>query len=269
MKPGMGNWDSELARAALGEPDESRFDPPLVTQSKQLRAAAFLNPKSQIPNPARHRRASGFTLLEVLAALVLLTILLAGVYSGVRTASRMVVQGTASTERLDQIRSAQQLLRRELAQAMAVPIARTDQGDAVFFKGEAKTLSFVAPLPGYLGPLGPQLQTLSLVDKGKDGMQLQLQLALMPPDGKPPKPLGDPQVLVDHVREGRFSYRGTDARGKVGDWQSQWSDGRLMPSLVRIELAPTGSTSWPVLDAPLRLDPSSGLLQGGLLRGRP
>ena len=36
------------------------------------------------------KRAAGFTLLEVLAALVLLALLLVGVYSGIRTATHSV-----------------------------------------------------------------------------------------------------------------------------------------------------------------------------------
>jgi general secretion pathway protein J len=211
-------------------------------------------------------RAHGFSLMEVLAALVLLTILLLGVYSGVRTATQTVRAGTAAAQRLDQIRSAQQLLRRELAQAMAAPIARDDHGDSIFFKGSAQQMSYVAPLPGYLGKLGAQLQTLSLVDDGSNGKRLQLQLALLPPDGKPPQPLGEPQVLLDHVAAGGFFYRGVDAQGHVGNWKDSWPDGRLLPSLVRVQLQARGTTPWPQLDAPLRIDPASGLMQAGMLR---
>lgn len=215
------------------------------------------------------RMTAGFSLLEVLLALVLLTLLLLGVYSGVRTATHSVRAGTAMVERLDQVRSAQRLLRLELAQTMVAPIGRDANGDSLYFKGTSRTMSFVAPLPGYLDNLGPQLQTLSLVDDGKGGLRLELQLALLPPDGKPSKPLGKPQVLLDHVHSGGFQYRGVDAKGQAGDWQDNWSDGRLMPSLVRISLTPSGTTPWPQLDAPLRIDPTSGLmLQGPLQRLR-
>jgi type II secretory pathway component PulJ len=103
----------------------------------------------------------------VLGALALLALLLLGVYSGIRTATQSVQAGGAAIERLDRIRSAQEFLRRELAQAMAQPIGRDDRGDALYFKGTPHELSFVAPLPGYLGKLGPQVQTLALVDNGR------------------------------------------------------------------------------------------------------
>ncbi|HEY8681706.1 MAG TPA: prepilin-type N-terminal cleavage/methylation domain-containing protein, partial [Rhodanobacter sp.] len=148
------------------------------------------------------KRSAGFTLLEVLASLVLLALLLIGVYSGLRTATHSVRSGTAAVARIDQIRSAQQFLQRELAQSMAQPISHNDRGENIYFVGSAREMRYVAPLPGYLGKLGPQLQSLRLVDDGHGDSQLVLSLALLPPDGQPPRPLGDPQVLLDHIKDG-------------------------------------------------------------------
>jgi len=214
------------------------------------------------------RPPRGFTLLEVLGALALFALLLLGVYSGVRTATHTVRSGEASIARMDEVRSAQQFLRRELAQARAVAMERTDKGDPVFFKGDQHELRFVAPLPGYLGKLGPQLQSLKLVSNGDGTSRLEASFALMPPDGSKPKALGEPQVLVDRVRSGSFSYRAPDAQDKPGDWRDQWDDTRAMPRIVRVALELDGTTAWPELDAPLRVDVSAvqgqavDLLQG-------
>lgn len=214
------------------------------------------------------KRAAGFTLLEVLAALVLLALLLVGVYSGIRTATHSVRSGTAAIERLDQIRSAQQFLRRELAQSLAQPIGHTDQGEPIYFVGTAHEMRYVAPLPGYLGKLGPQLQRLQLVDDGHEGLRLELSLVLLPPDGKPPQPLGEPQVLLDHIRDGSFNYRGIDGRGAAVPWAPAWADGRLLPQLVSIRLRSQDGADWPQLDVPLRVNPvQTGLLQRMGLRG--
>lgn len=209
----------------------------------------------------------GFTLLEVLGALALFTLLLLGIYSGVRTATHAVRSGEASIERLDEVRSAQQFLRRELAQARAVAIAHTDKGDPLFFTGDAHELRFVAPLPGYLGRLGPQLQQLKLVPNGKGGSRLEASFALMPPDGSAPRPLGEPEVLVDNIRSGSFSYRAPDTQQAPGDWHDHWDGSRSMPRIVRIALELDGTTTWPRLDAPLRVDASAMQGQTDLLQG--
>ena len=214
------------------------------------------------------KRQAGFTLLEVLASLVLLALLLVGVYSGIRTATHSVRSGTAVIERLDQVRSAQQFLRRELAQSLAQPIDRTDHGEPVYFVGSAREMRYVAPLPGYLGKLGPQLQQLRLVDDDHGGQRLELSLALLPPDGQPPQALGDPQVLVDHVSSGSFSYRGVDSKGAAVAWSPTWADGRVLPQLVRVELQVNGTVEWPQLEVPLRVNASpAGLVRMGLRGG--
>lgn len=217
------------------------------------------------------KRAAGFTLLEILAALVLLALLLLGVYSGIASASRSVRSGTAAIERMDQLRAAQQFLRRELAQSLAAPISRTDRGEPVYFQGDAHEMRYVAPLPGYLGKLGPQLQQLQLVDDGAGGLRLELRLALLPPDGGPPQALGEPQVLFDHSRAGGFHYLGTDADGSALPWAGEWTADRSLPQVVRIELQPQGRASWPRLDIPLRIEPldAGGPLRIHVLRRTP
>jgi len=208
----------------------------------------------------------GFTLLEVLASLVLLALLLIGVYSGLRTATHSVRSGTAAVARIDQIRSAQQFLQSELAQSMAQPISKNAQGDNIYFQGDAHEMRYVAPLPGYLGRLGPQLQSLKLVDNGHGDASLVLTLALLPPDGSPPKALGDPQVLLDHIRSGEFSYRGIDTQGKPVPWSGTWSDGRLLPLLVRVQLLAQGNYAWPLIEVPLRVNPLASGMASGLMR---
>jgi general secretion pathway protein J len=209
----------------------------------------------------------GFTLLEVLAALALLALLLVGVYSGIRTASHSVRSGTTAVERLDAVRSAQQFLRGELAQAMTQQLAKNpDNDEPIFFKGDAHSMSFVAPLPGYLGKLGPQAQTLELVDNGKGGQRLQVRFALLPPSGEP-LPAGPPQVLLEDVREGRFQYRGLDAQGRVGPWRADWRSGDHLPQLVRIDLKLPDAGYWPQLTVPLRVDASANQRQFAMLGG--
>jgi len=223
---------------------------------------------STVANPVAKRIAShrpaGFTLLEVLASLMLLALLLLGVYSGLRTATHSVQSGTAAVARIDQIRSAQQFLQRELAQSMAQPISHNDRGENIYFVGNEHELLYVAPLPGYLGKLGPQLQSLKLVDEGHGDSSLVLSLALLPPDGQPPKPVGDPQVLIDHIHGGSFSYRGVDVQGHAIPWSATWPDGRLLPLLVRVQLQLAGNYDWPLLEVPLRVNPAASGAQTGL-----
>ncbi|MCP4516435.1 MAG: prepilin-type N-terminal cleavage/methylation domain-containing protein [Delftia sp.] len=221
------------------------------------------------------KRMAGFTLLEVLAALMLLAFLLVGVYSGIHTATRTVHAGQARIEQFDQIRAAQHFVRSELAQALTQPIAHDEHGLPLYFSGDAHEMKFVAPLPGYLGRLGPQLQQLKLVPGDNGNLQLEASFAILPPDGSEPEPLGDAQVLLSGITSGGFDYRGRDRQGHPGDWQGDWKDGHRLPSLVSIHLELDGGRDWPTLQTPLRVnasatrganDPLRGLRAQGVVR---
>ena len=54
------------------------------------------------------KRARGFTLLEVLMAVTLLALLLAGAYSGIQTSVRAMHAGERVIERVDRVRTVQE-----------------------------------------------------------------------------------------------------------------------------------------------------------------
>jgi general secretion pathway protein J len=164
------------------------------------------------------------------------------------------------------VRSAQDFLRRELSQAMAQAIAHDNNGNNIYFVGSDNEMRFVAPLPGYLGKMGPQLIQIKLVP-GDKGERLEASLVLLPPDGSALKPLGDPQVLVDGISGGGFSYRGVNQQGQPMDWQSDWKFPNNMPNVVSIKLELENGREWPLMSAPLRVNAAAVQGTGNLLRG--
>lgn len=202
------------------------------------------------------RHQGGFTLLEIIAALALLALLMLGVWAGIRTVTQSVHRGRAAVARLDTQRGASQFLRRNLSQVRPIPWARTHEGRAVVFVGNARVMRFVAPLPGFLGRMGPQLQTLSLVSDGEGTLRLQIAFALLPPDGSAPQPFGEPEVLMTGIRKGHFIYRGLNLKRQDTGWREQWPDPSRLPSLVKVALQPAHG-NWPTLEVPLRVDHSA------------
>lgn len=202
------------------------------------------------------RGQGGFTLLEIIAALALLALLMLGVWAGIRTVTHSVSRGRAIASRLDIQRGAEQFLRRNLSQIRPIPWARNDKGRAVVFVGKPHAMRFVAPLPGFLGRMGPQLQTLKLVPDDHGTMRLEVAFALLPPDGSAPRPFGKPEVLMRGIQQGHFIYRGTDLKRHDTGWKNRWTDFSRLPSLVEVSLRPVHGT-WPTLDVPLRVDASA------------
>ena len=218
----------------------------------------------------------GFSLLEVLSALALLSLLLLGVFYGIQTATRSVNTGSAAIERTDEARSLQQFLRRDLLQARAWPWKRDAEGKPVVFEGEPRSLRLVAPLPGYLDRLGPQLQHLALVDDGKGRLRLELGSAPLKPDGAAVSVAAE--VLATGVSVGRFRYYGRDRDGAEAQWRDRWNVVGRMPELVSVELergkdTRDRATAWLWLQAPIRqsanaanVDALAKTLRGGPVR---
>ncbi|MGD8929548.1 MAG: prepilin-type N-terminal cleavage/methylation domain-containing protein, partial [Lysobacterales bacterium] len=110
------------------------------------------------------RAARGFTLVEILLALTLLSMLMALAYGGLRAATRAADKGQTVLQDSGRIRMAHQFVHKQLNQMLPLVFAENDdQTERTVFVGEPQRIRFVAPMPGYLGFGGPQVQELALV----------------------------------------------------------------------------------------------------------
>jgi general secretion pathway protein J len=213
------------------------------------------------------KRQAGFSLLEVLAALVLLALVLLGVYAGLQTVTRATHAGTTLSQRLDEIRAAQGFLRQTLTRTLAYPWApgKRTQGPPTVFSGTENQMSFIAPAPGYLEAMGVQLQQLRLV--GAEG-HYRLEVVFSPLASRHPSPVvpEEPEVLVSGIREGHFYYNGTDEQGIPSGWQPHWDYPNRLPDMVGIALDLEGGQPWPVVEVPLRMDPAATNAMEGVYR---
>ncbi|MHB8448046.1 MAG: prepilin-type N-terminal cleavage/methylation domain-containing protein [Rudaea sp.] len=215
------------------------------------------------------RAAQGFTLLEVLLAIILLGLLIAGAYGGIHASAIAMRAGEAAIDRTDRLRTAQEFLRRQLSHIMPLQFARDDSTGAIHvFDGSARTLRFVAPMPGYLSRGGPYVQTLELAP-GKGGLQLQFSDVML--NGYDAAKSGNDSantvVLLDRIADGRFEYRALDVDGNLTDWSSDWQDPEITPLMIRIELTmqPGVQMPWPTLDVPLMLNAGAIRPRGPML----
>lgn len=199
---------------------------------------------------ARARRGSrGFTLIEVVLAMILVAMIMAIAVGALRMSRKAAERGEHRIEAVNSIRVTQEFVRRQLSRAVPLAFAADrSEGRNHVFAGEDREITFVAPMPGYLSSGGPYVQSLSIE---RDRLVFNHRMLLGDEDDA-----AEPVYLVDRIRRGRFEFRGIDERGRLGDWRDDWEDPSRTPMMVRlsIEFERDSGLSWPVLEVPLLID---------------
>jgi general secretion pathway protein J len=208
-------------------------------------------------NPSR-----GFTLVELLLAITLLSILLALAYGGLHAATQATDRGQTILEESGRLRMAHQFVHKQLNQA--IPLAfnqqegkTTEEDAAEIFLGTSSSIRFVGPMPGYLGFGGPQVQQLSIV-AGEDGLELVLEHALVQGFEESLLTTRAPIGLIDHIATAEFGFLGRDEAGELLPWTSVWEETDTLPVAISLDIQfEEGSyTHWPLLVAAVKIDGS-------------
>jgi general secretion pathway protein J len=203
-------------------------------------------------------RSRGFTLVEILLALSLMGMLLALAYGGLRASTRATDKGQEVLEYSGRIRMAHQFVRKQINQMVPLAFADEATGERTVFLGEPGSIRFVAPMPGYLGFGGPQVQELSVVS-GQDGDELVLSHALL--QGFEEQNLYEraPILLMGNIESAGFKFLGRDETGELLPWVDRWDQPDTLPEAVSLEIEFTEDVyiRWPLMNATVRIDPTA------------
>ena len=192
-----------------------------------------------------NRRVRGFTLLEVLVALALLSAGLALAFAVLRSAGAIGARGEALAERSETLRTAEGFLRQRLASALPISYSQdAESGQPLRFSGDARHMSFVADLPDYLGRGGPYLHRIDFTDDHRLVVSFALVQAGQVFEERTPR---SPEALAAGLRALRFRYRGPDAEGRLGPWQEEWTIRDRLPLMVAMQAQDAQGRDWPEL----------------------
>ena len=191
-------------------------------------------------------RYQGFTLVEMLIAVALFSLVSAAIATALHRVSRSWEVGTRHIEQLNEMRRTHALLRRWLTSARWV--SSVVDGERVnHFSGEADELRFAIEAPGHLPMSGWLRVGMSLENaNGKRTMRLryrplhgsQLQLGSS----------GEQVVeLASGLAGARFEYYGAATQDGLKAWSRQWLNQQQLPELVRLRASRASGRDWPDL----------------------
>lgn len=192
--------------------------------------------------------SSGFTLVEILIGLTLLSLIMLLLFSSLHTAGKSWSSGEDKITRTDELRLASQFIRQRLSQS--VPIIWISKNERrIAFKGTGEEINFVSPLPAHRGGGGLYLLTLKL-DSDHDQQHLVLHYRLALPDRQTfnisAQGEHESAVLAENISRIVFSYFGSTEPDEEPQWQDRWDVEDQLPKMVRIKLSPEDSLhEWP------------------------
>lgn len=209
------------------------------------------------------RRTAGFTLVEVVIALTLMSLIMLGLVSALSTFGETGGRIEERGERADDMRLVSGFLRQILSTAsIQHRHARDDGTMASYFIGSAGSLEWLGRLPARHGAGGLHHVRLSTREEGD---MFDLVLKLRPYAPPPTDELGtlaaldwgqEPErILVRQITGFSIAYQ----RLGGADWQDEWVDPDVLPGRVALRVFVAGN-AWPELIIPvLEAEPGSEL----------
>lgn len=205
------------------------------------------------PSP-RGRTDAGFTLIEVMVAMLVLTMIMTTAFGALRLGDRSWEAGMQRAGESEQLRTTVTLLRRQLNQILPM-VWSVDSERRIAFNGDRTRVQFIAPAPQQHGATGLFEFTLS-AETHEDDTRLVLNYTLFNPDhtGLAPSDNGRKVLLAERLKSVELDYYGVMEGNDEPAWHAHWnSETQLYPELVRLRVTrESGLPQWPELLLPLR-----------------
>jgi len=216
------------------------------------------------------KRAGGFTLIEMVVALVLLGTMMVLLYDGLTFALRSWDAGDANGRRTADRRIGENFLRREVAEVF--PMRWKDPTQLRYaFEGHKDAMHFVSSRPAGAGQGGLSLVSIDVEEdpKVRGRHDLMMRRVLADPDAADFGALDSatPSVLVEDVQSVELSYFGAENDFADPQWTDEWKYPSRMPVMIRLVVKGSGGVPMPDIVIRVMVSEEAGCLESGLQRG--
>jgi len=196
----------------------------------------------------------GFTLMEVLIALTLLSIMVVLLFSSLKICADSWEKGENKIADVNEVGVVYNFFQRHLSAARPLwNDTNLEETSALSFQGKQQSLQFVSAFPASVGKSGPQLISISLQDEDQEQIVKVVMTPFFPAaDGE--ELTKEEVTLVSHVSDFTIAYFGSEDGLGEGSWQNEWYDKQVQPKLVKISIQLDNGIYWPDMVFELKVD---------------
>ncbi len=176
----------------------------------------------------RRGRPRGFTLIEILIAMSILSVVIVILGGAMRLGIRSVEKGEREASEIERLRSVVLVMDRQIQSI--IPSSREIEGErVVWFEGDERRCLFLTDASLWGRKEGLVEVSYGVEEDGSEGVRMTLQER--PPWGED----GLETVLLEGLEEARFAYYYTDQDGE-GQWTESWERKDLFPESIALTI---------------------------------
>ena len=247
VNPDTERGSESMPTAAFSGERRSRVSGGQSAASERSRSRRHASRRETSDEPRRAKR--GFTLIELVIALVLMALIAAMMFGSLSMAARSWDGGEAKATDVSSMRQAQAFLREQIEaelplrvkKAVELPLhvrRRARRNPLCRGAAAARRRRAALLLPARGRATRRQVAARAGAHDSRSGAQRRT----------PSSPTAEHSVLADGIAELAISYFGRDANAADVDtpsWRDRWDDKQRLPLLMRIDVKPVKGAAWP------------------------
>jgi general secretion pathway protein J len=213
----------------------------------------------------RRLRLGGFTLLEILVVMSLLSVVMLALGSALRTIGQADERIDQRLRRADEMRVAVAFMRSTLERVSARRVMFPPPAKpGVLFAAGTDSVAWIGIMPARYGAGGRYFFRLSLEPTDIDSALVIRFAPWVDTPAFPDWSRAESRVLVHHVSS--IAMRFQDGQSNPPQWSTDWAANDRLPDRLQLELQ-TSSGPWPPMSFPMRPMPAGDPGLGGAVFG--
>jgi general secretion pathway protein J len=200
------------------------------------------------------KTVQGFTLIEVLIAMTLLSIMVVLLFTSLKICADSWEKGENKIAEVNEVAVVYNFFHRHLTTARPLLNDFTTEDKAFSFQGKTRSLQFVSAFPASAGRSGLQMFSVELQEEDKDQV---IKVAVTPyfpkAEGEDENQPADEVVLIRHVSNFELAYFGADDDSSESRWQDEWLEKNTQPRLIKIRIKLENEIFWPEMIIELKV----------------